>query len=147
MISARKAKQIDVTTMFTYSHANTPLGQSEHAYYLSYFIKPGAKLVSTIFCVLVQGFSTVHNSSFLHLLYSLGQGRRNLGVHLVRKCNRTSHVKGRTIRKHMGGGGADEVNKKYSRKGKLNEKNSCTPINPKKYSCYGLKKIHTMNLI
>ena len=90
MISARKAKQIDVTTMFTYSHANTPLGQSEHAYYLSYFIKPGAKLVSTIFCVLVQGFSTVNN-----LLYSLGQGRRNLGVQLVRTCNRTSHVKGR----------------------------------------------------
>ena len=27
----------------------------------------------------------------------------------------------------------------YSRKGKLNEKNLCTPINPKKYSCYGLK--------
>ena len=27
------------TTMFTYSHANTPLGQSERAYYLSYFIK------------------------------------------------------------------------------------------------------------
>ena len=26
------------TTMFTYSHANTPLGQSERAYYLSYFI-------------------------------------------------------------------------------------------------------------
>ena len=26
------------TTVFTYSHANTPLGQSEHAYYLSYFI-------------------------------------------------------------------------------------------------------------
>ena len=26
------------TTMFTYSHATTPLGQSEHAYYLSYFI-------------------------------------------------------------------------------------------------------------
>ena len=146
MISARKAKQIDVTTMFTYSHANMPLGQSEHAFYLSYFIKPGAKLVSTIFCVLVQGFSTVHNSSFLNLLYSLGQGRRNLGVHLVRTCNRTSHVKGQTIRKLMGGG-ADEVKKKYSGKGKLNEKNSCTPINPKKYSCYGLKKIHTMNLI
>ena len=32
----------------------------------------------------------------------------------------------------LGGGGA-----KYS----------CTPINPKKYSCYGLKKIHTRNLI
>ena len=33
--------------------------------------------------------------------------------------------------------------KKYSRKRKLNEKNSCTPINHKKYSCCGLKKIHT----
>ena len=39
VISARKAKHLDVTTMFTYSHANTPLGQSERAYYLSYFIK------------------------------------------------------------------------------------------------------------
>ena len=47
----------------------------------------------------------------------------------------------------MGGGGAGEVPKKFSRKAKLNEKNSCTPINPKKYSCYGLKKIHTRNLI
>jgi len=28
-------------------------------------------------------------------------------------------------------GGGGEVQKKYSRKGKLNEKNSCTPINPK----------------
>ena len=37
--------------------------------------------------------------------------------------------------------------KKYSRKGKLNEKNSCTPINPKKYSCNGLNKIHAKNLI
>ena len=32
------------------------------------------------------------------------------------------------------------VLKKYSRKGKLNEKKLRTPINPKKYSCYGLKK-------
>ena len=39
VISARKAKQLDATTMFTYSYANTPLGQSERAYYLSYFIK------------------------------------------------------------------------------------------------------------
>ena len=52
--------------------------------------------------------------------------------------------KGRTIRKLMGGG---EVQKKYSRKGKFNEKNSCTPIYPKKYSCHGLKKIQTRNLI
>ena len=45
-------------------------------------------------------------------------------------------AKGPTIRKLMwgvmgGGGGWGEVQKKYSRKGKLNEKNSCTPINPK----------------
>ena len=36
---AGETKTRDVTTMFTYSHANTPLGQSERAYYLSYFIK------------------------------------------------------------------------------------------------------------
>ena len=38
-VSERKAKHLDATTMFTYSHANTPIGQSERAYYLSYFIK------------------------------------------------------------------------------------------------------------
>ena len=38
VISVRKAKHLDVTTMFTYSHANMPLGQSERAYCLSYFI-------------------------------------------------------------------------------------------------------------
>ena len=27
------------------------------------------------------------------------------------------------------------------------KKKSCTPINPKKYSCHVLKKIHTRNLI
>ena len=37
--------------------------------------------------------------------------------------------------------------KKYSSRWKLLEKNSCTPINPKKYLCYGLKKIHIRNLI
>ena len=39
MIIVRKAKHLDATTMFTYSHANIPLGQSERAYYLSNFIK------------------------------------------------------------------------------------------------------------
>ena len=43
--------------------------------------------------------------------------------------------------------GRAKYQKKYLRKGKLNEKNSCTPINPKKYLCYALKKIHTRNLI
>ena len=35
----RKTKHLDTTTMFTYSHANTPLSQAECAYYLTYFIK------------------------------------------------------------------------------------------------------------
>ena len=39
MISARKAKHLDVTTLFTYSYVNTPLGQSERACYFSYFIE------------------------------------------------------------------------------------------------------------
>ena len=38
MITARKAKHLNATTMFTYSHANTLLAQSERAYCLSYFI-------------------------------------------------------------------------------------------------------------
>ena len=37
MVSARKAKHFDATTMFEYCHANTPLGQSERTYYLGYF--------------------------------------------------------------------------------------------------------------
>ena len=38
VISARRTKHLDTTTMFTYSHVNTPLRQSKRAYYLSYFI-------------------------------------------------------------------------------------------------------------
>ena len=38
------------------------------------------------------------------------------------------------------GGGGGRSTKTYSRKRKFNEKNSCTPINPKKYLCCGLKK-------
>ena len=33
---------------------------------------------------------------------------------------------------YQGGGGRGEVQKKYSQKGKLRKKNSCTPINPEK---------------
>ena len=35
---AQKAKHLDVKTMSTCSHANMPIGQSERAYYFSYFI-------------------------------------------------------------------------------------------------------------
>ena len=38
-----------------------------------------------------------------------------------------------------GGRGGRSTKKKYSRKGKLNEKNSCAPIDLKKYSCACLK--------
>ena len=40
-------------------------------------------------------------------------------------------------------GGRANYQKKYSRKGKLNEKNSCTPSNPKKMFMLWPKKIHT----
>ena len=46
----------------------------------------------------------------------------------------------------MGWGGEEQ--KKYSRKGKLNEKkNYARQLILKKYSGYGLKKIHIRNLI
>ena len=51
VVTARKATHLDVTAMFTYSYANTPLGQSERAYCLSYFIK---RLIS-VRCVSVGG--------------------------------------------------------------------------------------------
>ena len=37
-------------------------------------------------------------------------------------------------------GARAKYKKRYSRKGKLNEKKSCTPINPKKYSCNSYKE-------
>ena len=63
------------------------------------------------------------------------------------KKNAFSQCRDGPLENLWGGGGCGRSTKKYSRKGKLNDKNSCTPINPKKYSCYGLKKIHTRNLI
>ena len=36
---AGRHRKRDVTTMFTYSHLNTPIDQWERAYYLKYFIK------------------------------------------------------------------------------------------------------------
>ena len=52
---------------------------------------------------------------------------------------------------NLWGAGAGEVQKKIFApvfaQGKIMKKTSCTPINPNKYACYGLKKIHTRNLI
>ena len=53
VISARKAKQLDATTMFTDSHANTALSQSERAYYLSYFIMINVNAKNNIIIIFV----------------------------------------------------------------------------------------------
>ena len=45
-------KSLRHTTMFTYSHANTPLGQSERANYLSYFIKVNCSYDKTFLRIL-----------------------------------------------------------------------------------------------
>ena len=73
-------------------------------------------------------------------IFNCTSGTEPVHARIIQKF--TSAPKGRTIRRLMkrGGGGAGEVQNQYSRKGKSNEKNSRTPINPKKYSCYGLKK-------
>ena len=51
MITARKAKHLDATTMSTYSNANITLAQSERAYYLSYFINGYVGL-----CMAIHGY-------------------------------------------------------------------------------------------
>ena len=57
-------------------------------------------------------------------------------ISLPHNWKEINSFKGRTIRKLIrrggGGGGGAKYKKKYSHKGKLNEKISCTPINPKK---------------
>ena len=47
------------TTMFRYSHANTPPGQSERTYYLSYFINIDINF--TIFSFLDKGCECLGN--------------------------------------------------------------------------------------
>ena len=93
----------------------------------------------------------------IHLVASRHSERKSASLPVDVRRSKTSLLKfpnyyasstqGRTIRKVMGGEGGGEVPKRYSRKGKLNEKTSCTLIDSKKYSCYGLQKIHTRNLI
>ena len=66
LISTRKAKHVDATTMFTYSHANTPLGQSEHVYYLSYFISDNNYKYLLLYCALslnINSYITQRKSS------------------------------------------------------------------------------------
>ena len=66
MISLRKAEQLDATTMFTYSHANTPLGQSERAYYISYFINVYNAIIN------IPQYYTMENAIMLSAIYVTG---------------------------------------------------------------------------
>ena len=56
MITARKAKHLDATTMFTYSYANITLTQSERAYYLSYFINGYVGLSMAMYTRAMYGY-------------------------------------------------------------------------------------------
>ena len=51
MITARKAKNLDATTKFTYFPANIALAKSERAYPLSYFINGSVGL-----CMAMYGY-------------------------------------------------------------------------------------------
>ena len=56
MITARKAKHLDPTTMFIYSHANITLAQSEHVHYLSYFINGYVELCMAMYGYVYYGY-------------------------------------------------------------------------------------------
>ena len=56
MRTARKAKHLDATKMFTYSHANIILVQSERAHYLSYFINGYVGLCMAMYTRAMYGY-------------------------------------------------------------------------------------------
>ena len=56
MTTARKAKHLDATTTFTYSHANITLAQSERAYNLSYFINGYVGLNTAMYGYVYKGY-------------------------------------------------------------------------------------------
>ena len=62
------------TTMFTYSHENTPLGQSERAYYLSYLIT--LTLIVSYLCTNSETFS--REFPFCFSICKSKVGRKNL---------------------------------------------------------------------
>ena len=70
VLSARKAKHLDATTMFRYSHTNTPLlGQSERAYCLSYFIKYRQNISITSLCLCMCRIARELNLSSVMVLH------------------------------------------------------------------------------
>ena len=87
------------------------------------------------------GHEPLEGTSALYTMYASFFKQRS-DISYAKQARYTSFlITDGPLEKLLGGGeGAGEVQKQYSRKGKLIEKNLCTPINPKKYSCYGLKK-------
>ena len=78
---ARKRQDIlKSQPMFTYSHANTPLGQSERAYYLSYFIKINKRkyfkhsFIVAVFIVLPAKTNILIDSSAVPLSSTINAG-------------------------------------------------------------------------
>ena len=92
MISARKAKQLDATAMFTYSHANTPLGQSEGAYYLSYFINDCMRY-GTIIIIVVQFYPWFNFFSFA-LVWGMVIGDNQFETKKIKPRIEFNHNKG-----------------------------------------------------
>ena len=71
-------------------------------------------------------------------------------IQFNRMCdhNRTKIRDGPLENLSEGKGGGRITKKKIFAQGEIKrKKNSCAPINPKKYLCYGLKKNYTRNLI
>ena len=62
---------VNITTMFTHSHGNMPLGQSEHAYYHSYFIKShkvGDRVKSYVY-PWKSSIDNNNNANMLNIMY------------------------------------------------------------------------------
>ena len=84
MITARKAKHLDATTMFTYSHPNTRLAQSERAYYLSYFINGDVGLCMPVYgyvwlCMAMYAY-VCHLCPEMHAMAKMAKNRQPLAI-------------------------------------------------------------------
>ena len=70
VITVHTAKHLDVTTMFTYSHANTPLSQSGSVFYLSNFLK----YISTV----LLNWTLTSTVTGICMSFSFGLGENSL---------------------------------------------------------------------
>ena len=85
------------------------------------------------------------NTLFFKSMRPLSQPNINAG-RLTTKMRSLCQIRDGPLENLWGGGRAKYKKKIRARENEM-KKNSCTPINPKKYSCNGLNKIHAKNLI